>query len=622
MANIFDYFNGSKFYRKRTKYQSEYFANAKAIIDKYKLRVKYLEPTTTTRTLTIEEVLELINDPKPSKDRLRAKALSGTTGKTYFGAITQDGVVKIKSELEILGNDMVGANLLRTDLRGLRTFTNIKAEQDARLETHYVMDKFPKQKVAGWLAGLALSIALAATPFMQAVGLSMKAAIISSILLAIADFINTMVKLINDTQLTALNYKVESANIVLDLTQKANYALRNKNLSAGELARKDSYANFANGSNYLGGSAGSESFSPTLVYNPSTHILAQNGGEVGKAIIKADYATTDERTQGRAQYNLAGNDGYMQQNFPNLQLARIDNLKPDFEYKLNAYKNKQEDLLRYYSELSKWLSSDEDNNAAEWIQAVFDDDVGFYRDVLYDYIESKSFINELRSYPSATRFKGEFFSRVNATREAKKESISVENIPQTPPAIEVEEDNPDTKETLDFLSAYEWVRYQTIQAGGNADTDIDYERVASLQESQQWAQAQEWFYTTRADSELILALWVWEILVENYAELAQYHADIITKFNVDFVLLNLIKEEAQPVITPPFMQLEISFLEYLGDTLSQNKGFFNVLSWIYVNLRVQDLQSQMKEQLLTHLPADRKECMLTEIERVLVQQII
>ena len=204
----------------------------------------------------------------------------------------------------------------------------------------------------------------------------------------------------------------------------------------------------------------------------------------------------------------------------------------------------------------------------------------------------------------------------------KKESISVENIPQTPPAIEVEEDNPDTKETLDFLSAYEWVRYQTIQAGGNADTDIDYERVASLQESQQWAQAQEWFYTTRADSELILALWVWEILVENYAELAQYHADIITKFNVDFVLLNLIKEEAQPVITPPFMQLEISFLEYLGDTLSQNKGFFNVLSWIYVNLRVQDLQSQMKEQLLTHLPADRKECMLTEIERVLVQQII
>ena len=219
--------------------------------------------------------------------------------------------------------------------------------------------------------------------------------------------------------------------------------MSHKKLQAG----KDSllyggYEIYANGQSYKAETAGSESFKPTQAYNPTL-----NFAPLHKTQNKT-LDNIDERTQGRAHYNLAGNDGYMDKIAP-FPLEKIKELDNDMEYKLNFLKQHNQRLIEGYSRLAQFTGSNEEYYSGEWIQAVYNADYRTYKDNYYDYVESKGFINQVRTYNQALRFKGEFYSRSSEERKWIKVSKKVDV-----PNIDVNEPNID-ETPADPIAVYE-----------------------------------------------------------------------------------------------------------------------------------------------------------------------
>ena len=88
-------------------------------------------------------------------------------------------------------------------------------------------------------------------------------------------------------------------------------------------------------------------------------------------------------------------------------LEKIKELDNDMEYKLNFLKQHNQRLIEGYSHLAQFTGSNEEYYSGEWIQAVYNANYRTY----CDYVESKDFINQVRTYNQTLRFKGEFYSR-------------------------------------------------------------------------------------------------------------------------------------------------------------------------------------------------------------------
>lgn len=409
MAGFFDYFNGSKYYRKRNQYRVELFNNAKKVIKKYKLKVPLYDET-FIRPLTDKESTLLQQDREGLRNTIKLVDGYGSISRVVF---YNDGAFTLLPE-----------NYVQITKLGLKHYTDILAELKARSETQYAIDLIDPAVIAGIVAGYVLGVALTYVPFMQAIGISTAQAakwglvgLVSSILL----HIKTQG---DNAALQSLEYEVISHKVATSYASYSNYYMRHKKLQAG----KDSllyggYEIYANGQSYQAETPGSESFKPTHAYNP-THNFAPLHKTQNKTLDNID-----ERTQGRAHYNLAGNDGYMDKIAP-FPLEKIKELDNDMEYKLNFLKQHNQRLIEGYSRLAQFTGSNEEYYSGEWIQAVYNADYRTYKDNYYDYVESKDFINQVRTYNQALRFKGEFFSRSVDERKWIKVSkkVNVSNI--------------------------------------------------------------------------------------------------------------------------------------------------------------------------------------------------
>lgn len=417
MAGFFDYFNGSKYYRKRNQYRIELFNNAKKVIEKYKLKVPLYDET-FIRPLTDKESTLLQQDRESLRNTIKLVDGYGSSSRVVF---YNDSAFTLLPE-----------NYVQITKLGLKHYTDILAELKARSETHYATDLIDPAVIAGIVAGYLLGIALSCVPFMQAIGASTAAAAYMGLVTAVISMLLYIKKLGDDAALQSLQYEVISHKVATSYASYSNYYMSHKKLQAG----KDSmlyggYEIYANGQSYQAETAGSESFKPTQAYNPT-----QNFAPLHKTQNKT-LDNIDERTQGRAHYNLAGNDGYMDKIAP-FPLEKIKELDNDMEYKLNFLKQHNQRLIEGYSRLAQFTGSNEEYYSGEWIQAVYNADYRTYKDNYYDYVESKDFINQVRTYNQALRFKGEFYSRSVDERKWIKVSkkVDVPNIDVNEPSID------------------------------------------------------------------------------------------------------------------------------------------------------------------------------------------
>ena len=125
MAGFFDYFNGSKYYRKRNQYRIELFNNAKKVIEKYKLKVPLYDET-FIRPLTDKESTLLQQDRESLRNTIKLVDGYGSSSRVVF---YDDGAFTLLPE-----------NYVQITKLGLKHYTDILAELKARSETHYATD--------------------------------------------------------------------------------------------------------------------------------------------------------------------------------------------------------------------------------------------------------------------------------------------------------------------------------------------------------------------------------------------------------------------------------------------------------------------------------------------------
>ena len=412
---FWDYFNGSKYYSLRNTYRQSLFEQAKAVVQKYKLNVPLYDEV-YIRPLSDAEATKLKNE----REGLRANiALKDGYGASAIVNFYDEG----------LGLEF---NNVRVRKIGLKTLTDLLAEIKARSESGYALDLIDPAVVAGFVASYLLGIALSYIPYTAALGITTQQAATWGLAAAIIAIISYIVELGDKAQLEAIKSEVVSQENANTYLARSNYYMQTKKLSAGAMNIYGGLEPYANGKIYTAQSAGSESFCPTKAYNPS------QGFARGFDTYNQKLAQNDEHTQGRAQYTLAGNEGYSEQINKDIPLSHIKELENDFAYKLNYLKQHNQRLLLGYGELGAYLGSDENIKANVWLQNVYNADYRGYKDVYYDYVESKSFISEMRSYNKAVRFKGEFFSRSNDERKWQTIAQSVKNpsYSYTPPSQE------------------------------------------------------------------------------------------------------------------------------------------------------------------------------------------
>lgn len=476
MASFWDYFNGSKYYRKRNNYRRELFDSAKAVIVEYKLKVP-LEDESFTRPLTDKEATELKND----REKLRASLAL----KDGYGSLA---IVKFYDETFGLGFNRVHVTKL-----GLRRFTDILAENKARAETNYGVDLIDPAVLAGIVAGYVAGIALSCVPFCQALGASMMQAAIWGLVSAIAAVIFHIVEVGNAGKLQALQFQTLSVNTSNMFLGRSNAYMQSKKLKSGKsLLIYAGKEQFAQGSIYTSKTAGSDSFLPTQAYNP-TQSFATSAQNTPNAQNKEKLISVDERTQGRAQYTLGGNEGYNEKNAP-FPLSSIDKHPPNhIDYKQNGLKQHNQRLLKGYGELAMFVGSNDEYKASEWLQAVYNADFREYKDDFYNYVESNDFIEQMQSYSKALRFKGDFFSRYNAEKDWHKQQkeVQMQTLDATRPSIEQKEPNP----IENYKDHIRKTFFDKLNAEGKAEEFFTQNE--DLQEdSKEWLEAEIEFLTS------------------------------------------------------------------------------------------------------------------------------
>lgn len=393
MERFWGLFDGGKFYSLRLKYRRELFDKASAIVLKADIvidlessdRVLPLNPSDKNTLATAKDPLKALKD----------KYLAGTLG-----------------ELWIAGGQ------IHLHRKGLRFFTDTLAEHKARFESNYAMDLISGEQIALWVAEFVIGIVLNALT-----GLPVWVAVLTSALGTITTILLQIQKIGNEATAQALTYITYTQSVQATHAQSRLKTLGGrKALQEGALEIYQGYSNYANGFRYKNYSAGSETYQPSQPYTPS-HLQTKPQESKPSQNLKQ----LDEHTQGRAHYDLAGNEGFMQKISPNTPLAQAKEPENDLAYRQNTLNNNSQDLRKVLSELAIYLGSTEQYSVADYLQAIYDFNFSLKEEQYHTYAQSKDFLAQSRRYNHALRANDLAYSKILAKKAAQKSKQALEN---------------------------------------------------------------------------------------------------------------------------------------------------------------------------------------------------
>lgn len=393
MERFWGLFDGGKFYSLRAKYRRELFDKASAIVLRADIVID-LETSDRVLPLSPSDPNTLATTKNPLK-ALKDKYLAGTLG-----------------ELWIAGGQ------IHIHRKGLRFFTDTLAEHKARFESNYAMDLIPPEKIAQWVAEFVIGVALNALT-----GLPVWAAVLLSALGTITEMLLSIQRIGNEATEQALTYITYTQSVQATHAQSRLKTLGGrKALQEGALEIYQGYSNYANGFRYKNYSAGSETYQPSQPYTPS-HLQTKPQESQPSQNLKQ----LDEHTQGRAHYDLAGNEGFMQKISPNTPLAQAKEPENDLAYRQNTLNNNSQDLRKVLSELAIYLGSTEQYSVADYLQAIYDFNFSLKEEQFHTYAQSKDFLAQSRRYNHALRANDLAYSKILAKKAAHKDTQALEN---------------------------------------------------------------------------------------------------------------------------------------------------------------------------------------------------
>ena len=403
MDRFWGLFDGSKFYSLRAKYRSELFDKASAIVLKADI---VIDLETSDRVLPLS--------PSDRHTIATAKDWLKTLEKHYLAGT--------------LGELWTAGEQIYLHRKGLRYFTDTLAEHKARFESNYAMDLVSGAQIASWVAEFVIGIALSVFT-----GLPLWAAVLTSALTTITTMLVQIQSIGNTAAEQSLTYITYTQSLQATHAQSRLQTLGGrKALQEGALEIYQGYSNYANGLRYKNYSAGSETYQPSQPYTPS-HLQTKPEPSQQDQNLKQ----LDEQTQGRAHYDLAGNEGFMQKISPQTPLAQAKEPENDLAYRQNTLNNNSQDLRKVLSELAIYLGSTEQYSSSDYLQAVYDFNFNLKEEQFHTYAQSRDFLAQNRRYNHALRASELAYSKHLAKKAAHKDSQALENPysslhPQTP----------------------------------------------------------------------------------------------------------------------------------------------------------------------------------------------
>lgn len=393
MQRFWGLFDGGKFYSLRAKYRSELFDKASAIVLKADIVID-LESS--------DRVLPL--SPSDKHTIATAKDWLKTLEKHYLAGT--------------LGELWIAGEQIHLHRKGLRFFTDTLAEHKARFESNYAMDLIPPAQIALWIAEFIAGVVISALT-----GTTVWVAVLLSALGTITTILVQIQKIGNEATEQALTYITYTQSVQATHAQSRLKTLGGrKALQEGALEIYQGYSNYANGFRYKNYSAGSETYQPSQPYTPS-HLQTKPQESQPNQNLKQ----LDEHTQGRAHYDLAGNEGFMQKISPNTPLAQAKEPENDLAYRQNTLNNNSQDLRKVLSELAIYLGSTEQYSVADYLQAIYDFNFSLKEEQYHTYAQSKDFLAQSRRYNHALRANDLAYSKILAKSAAHKDSQALEN---------------------------------------------------------------------------------------------------------------------------------------------------------------------------------------------------
>ncbi len=450
MQRFWGLFDGSKFYSLRAKYRKELFDKASAIVLKADI---VIDLETSDRVIPLS--------PSDRHTIATAKDWLKTLEKHYLAGT--------------LGELWTAGEQIYLHRKGLRYFTDTLAEHKARFESNYAMDLVSGAQIASWVAEFVIGIALNAltglpvwaavltsalgtittmllqiqsigntaaeqsltyityTQSVQVTGLPVWAAVLTSALGTITTMLLQIQSIGNTAAEQSLTYITYTQSVQAHQAQSRLQTLGGrKALQEGALEIYQGYSNYANGFRYKNYSAGSETYQPSQPYTPS-HLQTKPQESQQDQNLKQ----LDEQTQGRAHYDLAGNEGFMQKISPHTPLAQAKEPENDLAYRQNTLNNNSQDLRKVLSELAIYLGSTEQYSSSDYLQAVYDFNFNLKEEQFHTYAQSRDFLAQNRRYNHALRASELAYSKHLAKKAAHKDSQALENPysslhPQTP----------------------------------------------------------------------------------------------------------------------------------------------------------------------------------------------
>lgn len=461
MQRFWGLFDGSKFYSLRAKYRKELFDKASAIVLKADI---VIDLETSDRVLPLS--------PSDRHTIATAKDWLKTLEKHYLAGT--------------LGELWTAGEQIYLHRKGLRYFTDTLAEHKARFESNYAMDLIPPEKIAQWVAEFVTGIALSVLT-----GLPVWAAVLTSALTTITTMLVQIQSIGNTAATKALTYITYTQSLQAHQAQSRLQTLGGrKALQEGALEIYQGYSNYANGFRYKNYSAGSETYQPSQPYTPS-HLQTKPEPSQQDQNLKQ----LDEQTQGRAHYDLAGNEGFMQKISPQTPLAQAKEPENDLAYRQNTLNNNSQDLRKVLSELAIYLGSTEQYSSSDYLQAVYDYNFSLKEEQFHTYAQSRDFLAQNRRYNHALRASQLPYSKHFTKKNAHKDSQALENPYSSLEIAPPSDQDPTTKPPSKIQENIIKLELESsLKAQGLDDEQVSQLVWGSEQESEQQQAAREQAY--------------------------------------------------------------------------------------------------------------------------------
>lgn len=461
MERFWGLFDGSKFYSLRAKYRKELFDKASALVLKADI---VIDLETSDRVLPLS--------PSDRHTIATAKDWLKTLEKHYLAGT--------------LGELWTAGEQIYLHRKGLRYFTDTLAEHKARFESNYAMDLVSGAQIASWVAEFVIGIALNALT-----GLPVWAAVLLSALGTITTMLVQIQSIGNTAAEQSLTYITYTQSVQATHAQNRLQTLGGrKALQEGALEIYQGYSNYANGFRYKNYSAGSETYQPSQPYTPS-HLQTKPEPSQQDQNLKQ----LDEHTQGRAHYDLAGNEGFMQKISPQTPLAQAKEPENDLAYRQNTLNNNSQDLRKVLSELAIYLGSTEQYSSSDYLQAVYDFNFSLKEEQFHTYAQSRDFLAQNRRYNHALRASELAYSKHLAKKAAQKDSQALENpyssLHPQPPSDQDPTTQPPSKIQENIIKLE---LESSLKAQGLDDEQVSQLVWGSEQESEQQQAAREQAY--------------------------------------------------------------------------------------------------------------------------------